>query len=99
MERVNPQIPSHLEKSFNAKIERHFTNTSDDVLAQFLLVKRNPSTRKAYTKDLNDFFRVTTGNVATKDEEQNRLRLTQRIRADRRLRRLVSQRLTRCPLF
>ena len=59
--------PSHLENSFNAKIERHFTNPEPDVLAQFLLDKRNPSTRKAYAKDLNDFFRVTTGQVATKD--------------------------------
>ena len=58
---------SHLENSFNAKIERHFTNSETDVLAQFLLDKRNPSTRKAYFKDLNDFFRVTVGNVATKD--------------------------------
>jgi integrase/recombinase XerC len=67
MERVNPQIPSHLENSFNAKIERHFTHTEPDVLAQFLLDKRNPSTRSAYAKDLNDFFRFSTGKVATKD--------------------------------
>ena len=59
--------PTHLENSFNAKIERHFTPEEPDVLAQFLLDKRNPSTRKAYAKDLNDFFRVTTGQVATKD--------------------------------
>jgi integrase len=59
--------PSHLENSFNATIERHFTHTEPDVLAQFLLDKRNPSTRSAYAKDLNDFFRVTTGQVATKD--------------------------------
>ena len=69
MERVDPQIPSQsqLEKSFNAKTLRHFTHTETDVLAQFLLDLRNPSTRKAYAKDLNDFFRITTGNVATKD--------------------------------
>ena len=67
MERVNPQIPSQLENSFNTQIERHFTQTEPDVLAQFLLDLRNPDTRKAYSKDLNDFFRVTTGNVATKD--------------------------------
>ena len=59
--------PSQLENSFNAKIERHFTQTEPDVLAQFLLDLRNPSTRSAYAKDLNDFFRVTTGQVATKD--------------------------------
>ena len=37
------------------------------MLAQFLIDKRNPSTRNAYDKDLNDFFRQTTGNAATKD--------------------------------
>jgi integrase/recombinase XerC len=67
MERVNPQTPSHLENSFNAKIERHFTQPEPDVLTQFLIDKRNPSTRAAYSKDLNDFFRSTTGNIATKD--------------------------------
>ncbi len=64
MERVTS---SNLEDSFNAKIERHFTHSEPDVLTQFLLDKRNPSTRKAYSKDLNDFFRVTTGQIATKD--------------------------------
>ena len=67
MERVNPQNPSHLENSFNAKTLRHFTHNDPDVLAQFLRDLRNPSTRKAYQKDLNDFFRTTTGNVATLD--------------------------------
>ena len=62
MERVNPQLPSHLENSFNAKIERHFTNPEPDVLAQFLIDKRNPSTRKAYAKDLNDFFSGNYGS-------------------------------------
>ncbi|MGL6342428.1 MAG: tyrosine-type recombinase/integrase [Waterburya sp.] len=57
----------HLENSFNAKIEKHFTDTEPDVLTQFLLDKRNPGTRKAYSKDLNDFFRATTGKIATKD--------------------------------
>jgi integrase/recombinase XerC len=67
MERVNPQTPSHLENSFNAKIESHFTQPKPDVLTQFLLDKRNPGTRTAYSKDLNDFFRSTTGQVVTKD--------------------------------
>ena len=60
-------VISNLENSFNAKTLRHFTNTSDDVLTQFLLDQRNPSTKKAYAKDLNNFFRVTTGHVATSD--------------------------------
>jgi integrase/recombinase XerC len=58
---------NHLENSFNAKIERHFTQSEPNVLTQFLLDKRNPGTRLAYSKDLNDFFRSTTGNLATKD--------------------------------
>lgn len=66
---------SHLEKSFNAKIERHFTHTETNVLAQFLIDKRNPSTRAAYEKDLNDFFRRTTGNIATTDSVMEFLHL------------------------
>jgi integrase/recombinase XerC len=58
---------NHLENSFNAKIERHFTQSEPNVLSPFLLDKRNPGTRQAYEKDLNDFFRSTTGNLATKD--------------------------------
>ena len=61
------QSPSHLEQSFNARIERHFSDPSPDVLAQFLIDKRNPGTRKAYEKDLNDFFRSMTGKPATRD--------------------------------
>ena len=56
-----------LEKSFNAKTLRHFTHTETNVLTQFLIDKRNPSTRLGYEKDLNDFFRSTTGHVATSD--------------------------------
>ena len=67
MEKIIHHTPSQLENSFKAKIERHFTPTEPDVLAQFLLALRNPSTRKAYEKDLNDFFRTTTGTIATKD--------------------------------
>ena len=67
MEKIIEPTPSQLENSFKAKIERHFNHTEPDVLAQFLLDKRNPSTRKAYEKDLNDFFRTTTGTIATKD--------------------------------
>lgn len=59
--------PADLEKSYNARVERFFTQTETNVLTQFLIDKRNLSTRKAYEKDLNDFFRQSTGNVATKD--------------------------------
>jgi integrase/recombinase XerC len=67
MKRVIQAQHHQLESSFGAKIERHFTDTKPDVLAQFLIDKRNPGTRKAYEKDLNDFFRATTGNIATSD--------------------------------
>ncbi len=67
MRQVNRPNQPDLEKAFNAKIERHFTEPNTDVLAQFLIDKRNPGTRKAYSKDLNDFFRSYTGNYATKD--------------------------------
>ena len=50
----------HLESSLRSKIERHFS-TGTDVLEQFLIDKRNPRTRKAYSDDLNDFFKATTG--------------------------------------
>ncbi len=61
------QQQSHLEKSWGTKTRRHFSDGEPDVLAQFLSDKRNLSTRKAYAKDLNNFFLVTTGEVATPD--------------------------------
>ncbi|MEM7757875.1 MAG: tyrosine-type recombinase/integrase [Cyanobacteria bacterium P01_A01_bin.40] len=67
--------PSDLERSFNAKVERHFTHTETNVLTQFLIDKRNPSTRKAYEKDLNDFFWRTTANAATQDSVMEFLHL------------------------
>ena len=67
MEKIIDPTPSQLESSFNAKIERHFNHSEPDVLAQFLIDKRNPGTRKAYEKDLNNFFKLTTGGVASQD--------------------------------
>ncbi len=67
MEKIIDPTPSQLENSFNAKIERHFNHTEPDVLAQFLIDKRNPGTRKAYEKDLNNFFKLTTGKLASQD--------------------------------
>ncbi len=64
MRDIHPQY--HLESSLTSKIERHFS-TGTDVLEQFLIDKRNPRTRKAYSDDLNDFFKATTGDNATKD--------------------------------
>ena len=68
MEGINPSTESpKLEQALDAQIERHFSHTEPDVLTQFLIDKRNLGTRKAYHKDLNDFFRSTTGGAATRD--------------------------------
>ncbi|KYC34500.1 integrase [Scytonema hofmannii PCC 7110] len=60
---------TQLTASLNAKIERHFQtlDTDPDVLAQLLADKRSPNTRKAYEKDINDFFQTMTGHKATTD--------------------------------
>ena len=68
MKQVTPKLhPTQLEMSFHARIEENFTPTPTDVLAQFLSDKRNPGTRKAYEKDLNNFFKLTTGRAASQD--------------------------------
>lgn len=68
-----------LEASLNAKIERHFTtlDTDPDVLSQLLSDKRSPNTRIAYEKDVNDFFKSMTGQVATPDSILEFLHLQQ----------------------
>ncbi|MEG4335720.1 tyrosine-type recombinase/integrase [Microcoleus sp. AT9_A2] len=53
-----------LESSLSAKIERHFAPLLDedpDVLKQLLADKRSPNTKRAYEKDVNDFFQTMTG--------------------------------------
>ncbi|RCJ37424.1 hypothetical protein A6770_40105 [Nostoc minutum NIES-26] len=48
-----------LEACLSAPIARYFDaqlDTDPDVLAQLLADKRNPNTRRAYEKDLRDFF-------------------------------------------
>ena len=45
-----PNQNDHLESSLISKIERHFS-TGTDVLEQFLIDKRNPRTRKAYSDE------------------------------------------------
>ncbi len=68
MKQVTPELhPTQLEGSFHARIEENFTPAPTDVLAQFLNDKRNPGTRKAYEKDLNNFFQLTTGRAASQD--------------------------------
>ena len=58
-----------LNASLDAKIERHFhtLDTDPDVLSQLLADKRSPNTKRAYEKDVNDFFQEMTGSVATPD--------------------------------
>jgi integrase/recombinase XerC len=60
---------THLDNSLNAKIERHFDtlDTDPDVLQQLLADKRSTNTKRAYEKDVNDFFKSMTGHVATQD--------------------------------
>lgn len=58
-----------LEASLNAKIERHFDSldTEPDVLSHFFADKRSANTKRAYEKDVNDFFESMTGQPATPD--------------------------------
>jgi integrase/recombinase XerC len=69
-----------LKSSLNAKIERHFhtLDTDPDVLSQLLADKRCLNTRRAYEKDVNDFFREMTGQVATPDSVLEFLHLEER---------------------
>ena len=68
-----------LNASLSAKIERHFDtlDTDPDVLEQLLSDKRSPNTKAAYQKDINDFFREMTGNLATPDSVLEFLHLTE----------------------
>ncbi|NET62493.1 MAG: tyrosine-type recombinase/integrase [Symploca sp. SIO2E6] len=65
----NKQSLSPLEHSLNAKIERHFDtlDTDPDVLTQLLADKRSPNTRRAYEKDVRDFFLQMTHAEPTQD--------------------------------
>ncbi|AFZ57605.1 tyrosine-type recombinase/integrase [Anabaena cylindrica FACHB-243] len=57
--RVGEIIVPQLEACFDAKITRYFDAQLDqdpDVLAQLLADKRNPNTKRAYEKDIRDFF-------------------------------------------
>lgn len=75
----SPEI-SVLKASFNAKIERHFDtlDTDPDVLEQLLSDKRSPNTRKAYEKDIKDFFREMAGGYPDPDRVLEFLHLEER---------------------
>ena len=56
---------ARLEANLDAKIERHFDilDTDPDVLKQLLADKRSENTRRAYERDVNDFFKNYDGKV------------------------------------
>jgi integrase/recombinase XerC len=61
-------IHHNFQRSFDAKIDISFdVSTTPNVLQQLLEDKRSPNTRAAYQKDLNDFFKQTTGKLPTPD--------------------------------
>jgi integrase/recombinase XerC len=63
-------VKVELEACLDAPIARYFDAQLDkdpDVLAQLLADKRNPNTRRAYEKDLKDFFIKMTGLPPTGD--------------------------------
>ncbi|MBD2459335.1 tyrosine-type recombinase/integrase [Nostoc sp. FACHB-87] len=63
-------VKVELEACLSAPIARYFDAQLDkdpDVLAQLLADKRNPNTRRAYEKDLKDFFIKMTGLPPTGD--------------------------------
>ncbi len=66
-------VKVELEACLDAPIARYFDAQLDidpDVLAQLLADKRNPNTRRAYEKDLRDFFLKMTGLLPTGDGVQ-----------------------------
>lgn len=69
-----------LNASLDAKIERYFDtlDTDPDVLQQLLADKRSANTKRAYEKDVNDFFKEMTGSVATPDSVLEFLHLSRR---------------------
>ena len=59
---------TRLEASLATKCGSSFPiETEPDVVAQLLAQKRSPNTRRAYLKDLKDFFQVMVGEEPTRD--------------------------------
>lgn len=57
-----------LESSLNTPIGSSFKiDNRPDVVAQLLADKRSPNTRRAYRKDITDFFRVVAESLPTPD--------------------------------
>ncbi len=61
-------VQHNLTRSLDAKIGASFDiSITPDVLQQLLEDKRSANTRKAYEKDLKDFFKETAGKLPTRD--------------------------------
>ena len=59
---------TRLEASLTTKIGSSFKiDNQPDVVAQLLAQKRSPNTRRAYKKDIQDFFKVMADNEPTRD--------------------------------
>jgi len=67
MHKITPS-QHNLQHSFDATIGTSFdTSVTPDVLQQLLSDKRSPNTRRAYEKDVTQFFRFMTGKQVTPD--------------------------------
>jgi integrase/recombinase XerC len=67
MHQITPS-QHNLQHSFDATIGTSFdTSVTPDVLQQLLSDKRSPNTRRAYEKDVTQFFRFMTGKEVTPD--------------------------------
>jgi len=67
MQQITPS-QHNLTRSFDATIGTSFdTSVTTDVLQQLLADKRSPNTRRAYEKDVTQFFRFMTGKEVTPD--------------------------------
>ena len=63
-----PPFSHYLSQSLDATIGSSFDiGTAKNLLQQLLAPIRSPNTRKAYEKDLKDFFKETTGKKPTSD--------------------------------
>jgi integrase/recombinase XerC len=63
-------VKAELEACLDAPVVRYFSEpllSGPDVLAQLLADKRNPNTRRAYEKDVFDFFLKMTGVLPNRD--------------------------------
>lgn len=67
MNQITP-TQHNLQRSFDATIGTSFdTSVTPDVLQQLLADKRSPNTRRAYEKDVTQFFQFMTGKQVTPD--------------------------------